>query len=39
MANVTAAITEGQKIATAYSDKSQAFVFRFQCIVICQQQQ
>lgn len=28
MANVTAAITEGQKIATAYSDKSQSFVFK-----------
>ncbi|MBQ6811578.1 MAG: cadherin-like beta sandwich domain-containing protein [Agathobacter sp.] len=28
MANVTAAITEGQKIAKAYSDKTQSFVFK-----------
>ncbi|MCD7709663.1 MAG: cadherin-like beta sandwich domain-containing protein [Clostridiales bacterium] len=28
MTNVTAAITEGQKMADGYSDKSQAFVFR-----------
>lgn len=28
MANVTAAITEGQKIAIAYSDKTQSFVFK-----------
>lgn len=28
MANVTAAITEGQKIAKAYTDKTQSFVFR-----------
>lgn len=28
MANVTAAISEGQKIAKAYTDKTQSFVFR-----------
>jgi len=28
MANVTAAITEGQKIAKAYADKTQSFVFK-----------
>ena len=28
MANVTAAVTEGQKIAKAYSDKTQSFVFK-----------
>lgn len=28
MANVTAAITEGQKIAKAYTDKTQSFVFK-----------